>query len=140
MEPMIALIIVIVGVAAIASALLYRRIRGRRYEMTKPALRNLTLQESNALMAFVDERQAGRPENDTVVKDHELFSHRVTLYDEETQKIYTRDHLSLVKDLRDRFAQRGIRDGALERYYESAENEADLRTVATVLSEMAKRL
>ena len=108
--------------------------------MTRPALRNLALQESEVLISFVDERQASRPEDDTVVKDHELSSRRVTLHDEETQRIYARAHLPRVKDLRDQLAQRGIRDGTLDRYYESAESEADLRTVATALSEMAKRL
>lgn len=140
METTTTLIIATVGVVAIASALLYHHLKGRRYKMTKPALRNLALQEFIALLAFVNERQAGRPDNDTVIKDHELPSRRVTLHDEETQRIYTRDHLPRVKDLRDQFAQRGIRDGALDLYYETAENEADLRTIATVLPEMAKRL
>lgn len=139
-EPTSALIVVLVGAAAILSAFSYRRIKGRRYKVTKPALRNLALRESEALIAFVYERQAGRPENDTVLKDHELPSRRVTLHDEETQRIYSRNHLPRVKDLRNQFAQRGIRDGALDRYYESAETEADLRTIATVLPEMAKRL
>lgn len=139
-EPTLILIVVMVGVAAVASALLYRRLRGRRYEMTRPALRNLALRESDALLAFIDERQAGRPQEDTVVKDHELPSHRVTLYDEETQKIYSKEHLPRVRELRDQFARRGVRDGTLDRYYESAENEADLRTVATVLAQMAKKL
>lgn len=129
-----------VCLAAIASALSYRRLKGRRYEMTGPALRNLALQQADALIAFVNERQTGRPQNDAVVKDHDLPSRRVTLHDEETRRIYSRDHLPRVRKLRDQFAQRGIRDGALDRYYESAENEADLRTIATVLPEMAKRL
>ncbi len=140
MEPINALITVIAGAAAIASALLYRRLKSRRHEMTRPALRNLALRESDTLFAFIDERQAGRPENDTVLKDHDLSSRRVTLGDEETRRIYLRDHLPQVRALRDQFARRGIRDGALERYYESPENEADLRTIATILSEMAKRL
>lgn len=87
MEPTSALIVVLVGAAAILSAFSYRRIKGRRYKVTKPALRNLALRESEALIAFVYERQAGRPENDTVLKDHELPSRRVTLHDEETQRM-----------------------------------------------------
>ncbi len=126
--------------AAVALALSYRRLKGRRYKLTKPALRNRALQESEALAAFVDERRACRPQDDAVVEDHELPSRRVTLHDEGTRRIYSGDHLPRVRDLREQFAQRGMCDGTLERYYESAESEADLRTVATVLSEMAKRL
>lgn len=129
------------SVSAIASAVLYLRLKDRRrYEMTKPALRNMAVRQSDALFAFVDERQAGQPENNPVVKDHDLPSGRVTLHDEETRRIYLRDHLPQVGRLRDQFARRGIRDGVFDRYYESAENEADLRTIATVLPEMAKRL
>ena len=139
-EPITAFITAMLGVAVVASALLYRLLKGRRYEMTKPALRNLALQESDALIALVDERQASRPRNDTVVEYHDLPSRRVTLHDEETRRLYVGDYLPRVRNLRNQFAQRGIRDGTLDRYYESAENEADLRTVATVLPQMAKRL
>ena len=120
--------------------LLIRRFGRKRYKLTKPELRNRALRESQSLIDLINKRQANRPANDSVIKDHELPHRRVTLYDEGTQRIYAGDHLRAVAELRQGFAERGIRNGMLDDLYEHPENEADLRTISTALAEMAGRL
>ena len=85
-------------------------------------------------------RDACRPRDDVVLKDHEYAHRRVTLHDVETRAIYLSDHLAGIKDLRAQFAERGIRSRELDRYLASPENGADLRTISTALLEMASRL
>ena len=108
--------------------------------MTRAGLRKRAIEASEALVESIEEREAGRPAYDTVVTDHEYPHRRVTLYDEESQRIYARDHLPEIADLREQFARRGIRSDALDRLYEDALSEGDLRTVSTALGEMAKEL
>lgn len=103
-------------------------------------MRNRAFRESERLVALVEEREAGRPSDDPVIRDHELDHRRVTFHDEGTQEIYHRDYLPEVAELREHFAERGIRSGTLDSLYESAENDADLRTISTALEEMAARL
>ena len=122
-------------------AVLLMTLLGReRHKMTRAGLRKRALEASEALVESINEREADRPAHDTVVTDHEYPHRRVTLYDEETQRIYTQDHLPEIADLREQFARRGIRSDALDRVYEDALNEGDLRTVSTALGEMAKQL
>jgi hypothetical protein len=108
--------------------------------MTRPGLRNLARARSEALVELVEQREASRPPNDGVIRNHEYPHRRVTLHDVETQRIYTGEHAAGVSDLREQFARRGIRNGQLDRYLRSPENGADLRTIATALLEMAARL
>lgn len=103
-------------------------------------MRNLALAESEALIALVERRELGRPPNDSVIEDHKYPHRRVTLYDEQTQRIYARDYLPRIADLREQFTKRGVRSRALDTFYESPQNGADLRTVSTALVEMTQRL
>lgn len=112
----------------------------RRHKMTRAGLRNLARARSEALADLVDRREACRPRNDVVFKDHEYAHRRVTLHDVETRAIYLNDHLAGISDLRAQFAERGIRSRELDRYLASPENGADLRTISTALFEMASRL
>lgn len=129
---------VIVGLCL---AVILFRLRGRgRHKMTRAGLRKRALEHSEALVEFIDEREAARPGKDSVVRDHEYPHRRVTLHDEETQRIYARDYLPEIADLREQFARRGIRNDVLDRVYEDTLNEGDLRTVSTALGEMAKEL
>lgn len=124
----------------VAAGLFLLRRRGVRHPMTRAGLRRRALEEAGRIFALVEEREAGRPAEDTVVVDHEIPHRRVTLYDEETQRIYAAAHLSEVEELRGQFARRGIRSGELDRFYREPGNSAGLRTVATALEEMAGRL
>ncbi len=112
----------------------------RRHKMTRAGLRNLARARSEEISGLVEQRAACRPRNDAVIRDHEYAHRRVTLHDLGTRGIYLDEHLAAVSDLREQFAARGIRSGELDRYYESPETEADLRTVSTALLEMASRL
>lgn len=135
----------IVLIAAVAAGILLvatvvRRFGGVRHRMTRPELRNRALQESRSLFQLVEEREAARPEHDSIIKDHEYPHRRVTIHDEETQGIYSEEYLPRVAELRELFAKRQVRSRALDDLYESVENDADIRTVSTALAEMAERL
>lgn len=112
----------------------------RRHKMTRAGLSNLARAESEALIGLLEEREACRPHDDTVIEDHEYSHRRVTLHDRETQRIYAERHLAAVSDLRGQLAERGIRSGPLDAYYAAPQSEADLRTVSTALLEMSGRL
>ena len=111
-----------------------------RHKMTRAGLRKRAFEESEALRNLINDREASRPGNDSIVSDHEYLHRRVTLHDEETQILYTRDHLPEIADLREQFAKRGIHSDILDRLYESVQTEGDLRTVSTALVELAKTL
>ncbi len=130
----VAVAVVVFGVAVV------RRFRGARHRLTRPELRNRALRESHSLFLLVEEREAARPEDDPVIKDHDYPHRRVTLHDEETQRIYFEEYLPRVADLREQFAERRVRNRTLDDLYESVENDADIRTVSTALAEMAERL
>lgn len=140
MEPSLVFSILAAILALCLAVLLLPLLGRKRHKMTRAGLIKRALEASKALVETIDEREAGRPANDTVVTDHEYSHRRVTLHDEETQRIYARDHLPEIADLREQFARRGIRNDALDRLYEDALNEGDLRTVSTALGEMAKEL
>ena len=140
MEPSLVFSILAAILVLCLAVLLLPLLGRKRHKMTMAGLRKRALEASEALVETIDEREAGRPANDTVVTDHEYSHRRVTLHDEETQRIYARDHLPEIADLREQFAKRGIRNDALDRLYEDALNEGDLRTVSTALGEMAKEL
>lgn len=139
--PLVFLAILVAVIGLVLIVLLLTRLLGRgRHKMTRAGLRERAFEQSEALMVFINEREANRPANDTVIKDHQYPHRRVTLHDEQTQEIYARDYLPGIADLREQFAKRGIRNDALDRVYESAQSEGDLRTVSTALIEMARRL
>ena len=124
----------------LAAALLLSRLRGRRrrHKTTRAGLRKRALEESEALIALIREREASRP---AAADEHYEKAHeRITMHDEELRLIYRRDHLPRVKDLREQFAERGVRDEALDDVYGAARNEAEVRTVSTALLVMADRL
>ncbi len=132
---------IFVGVVLLVSVvLLVRSYRSRGHELTRPELRNRATGLSERLAGLVGEQQAARPPDDPVIKDSELSHRHVTSQDEEMQRVYRRDYLPEVSELRGHFAGRGIRNGMLNELYESPENEADLRTISTALQEMAARL
>jgi hypothetical protein len=138
--PLIFWVILVAIIGLFLSVLLSRLLGRSRHKMTRAGLRKRAFKQSEALMVFVNEREANRPANDAVITDHQYSHRRVTLHDEETQEIYARDYLPGIADLREQFAKRGIRNDALDRVYESAESEGDLRTVSTALVEIAKTL
>lgn len=120
--------------------LLVRRLRRTRHRVTRPELRKRALEHAERLMNLVEEREASRPANDPVIRDHEIPDRRVTFHDDKTQEIYRDKYLRNVAELREHFAEHGIRNAALDDLYDSAENDADLRTISTALAEMASRL
>lgn len=140
MDPYLAFLLLAAIVGLCLTVLLLRLLGRGRHKMTRAGLRKRALERSEALVGFIDEREATRPANDTVLRDHEHPHRRVTLHDEETQRIYTRDYLPEIADLREQFVKRGIRNDALDRIYENPHNEGDLRTVSTALGEMVKKL
>ena len=130
----------VVGVVLLVSViLLLKSFGGRQHELTRPELRNRATKMSEELAGLVEEQQAARPPDDPIIKDHEISHRRVTSQDEEMQRVYRRDYLPEVSELREHFAGRKIRNGMLEELYEFPENEADLRTISTALQEMAGR-
>lgn len=131
----------VVGAVVLAAVLFFTgRLGRRRHEMTRAGLSRRASEAAESLRAFVDEREASRPEDDTVIKDHELPSHRVMLHDEETREMYLREWLPEISELRKQIHDHGVRDRTFDSLYESAENGSDLRTVSTALSEMARSL
>lgn len=129
------------GTSAVDTGRSYLRPFGRRrHRITRPGLRNLARARSEAVAELVRRREACRPRNDAIIKDHEYPHRRVTLHDVETLGIYLADHHAAVSDLRELFAARGIRSQPLDRYLAAPENGADLRTISTALLEMAARL
>lgn len=137
MEPTLIFLALIGLVLILLPLLLLKR---SRHKMTRAGLRKRAIEESEALINFTNDREASRPVNDGIVSDHEYPHRRVTLHDEKTQVLYARDYLPRIVDLREQFAKRSIRSDVLDRVYEGAQNEGDLRTVSTALIEMSKRL
>ncbi len=136
----VVVLVVVLLLLAGGSWLLVARVRRSRRRLTGPKLRNRALEESERLAGLVEQREAGRPADDPVIRDHELIDRRVTFHDEETQEVYRRDHLPEVAELRELFAEHGIRNGTFDEFYEVPENDAGLRTISTALQEMAGRL
>lgn len=135
-----AVVIVAVVVGGVAFFFAAGKLGGRRHEMSTAGLEKRVIKESETLRDLAVERESGRPEDDSVIKDHELRDRRVTLHDEETIEIYFKDHFSEVSELRDQLGKRGMRSGELDALYDSAENGADLRSISTALSEMSRSL
>lgn len=142
METLGVTLTIVAGLVLVGLSLFLARrwFAGSRHRFTRPALRQRALEESGRLVSLVDERRMSRPPDDPVIVEHEIAHRRVTLHDEGTQEIYRREHLPVVAELRQQFAERRIRNPMLDELYETAGNEADLRTVATALEEMARRL
>ncbi len=142
MEPnVILLAAAAVGLALAAAVLLRLRGRRRRYKSTKAGLRNRALEESEALVALVREREAARPTDpDAAGLDPDGALRRATEHDEELRLIYRSVHLPRIADLREQFAGRGIREEALDGAYECVSSESEARTVSTALLVMADRL
>lgn len=141
MEPLQVIVAVfVVFVLAGGLWLLTRRFGRARPRLTRPGLRNRALRESGRLAELVEEREKSRPPNDPIIRDHELAHRRVTFHDEETQEIYREHYLPEVVELREYFAERGIRNTTLDDLYRSVENDADLRTISTALEAMAAKL
>lgn len=136
----VAILAIVVALVAVVVGLALRGSGRTRHRFTRRGLRDRALQEARRLFLLVERREASRPVDDPVIKDHEYPHRRVTLHDEETQGIYFEEHLPVVTDLREQFAGRRVRNRTLEEHYESVENSADVRTVATALEEMAERL
>ncbi len=132
--------IVLVLLLASIFWLLARRFGKTRYRLTGPELRNQALRESERLAGLISDRDSHRPPDDPVIQDHQLAERHSTSYDEETLEIYKSEHMPKVAELRQHFAARRIRNGMLDELHDSAESEADLRTISTALQEMAGRI
>lgn len=133
-------VLLIAGGAMFAALALAGGLKKKRREMSRAGLANRANEEARRLRDFVERREESRPERDSVVRDHELSSHRVTLHDEETRELYVRDHLPEVAELRRQLREHGVRDEVLDNLHESAENGSELRSVSTALFEAARRL
>ena len=142
MEPnVILLAAAAVGLALAAALLLRLRGRRRHHKMTKAGLRQRALEESEALMALIREREAAKPADpDAAGPDPDEALRRATEHDEELRRTYRSGHLARIADLREQFAGRGVREEALDGAYESVSSEAEARTVSTALLVMADRL
>lgn len=140
LEVLFVVIVIVALVAVLGGFWVVRGLGGVRHRLTRPGLRKRVLGESRSLFRLVEEREASRPERDPIIKDHEHSDRRVTLHDEETQSIYAREYLPRVSDLREQLAERHVRNQTLDALYKCVENNADIRTVSTALSEMAERL
>ena len=141
MEPNVVLLATAAVGLALAAAILSRlRGRRRRHKTTKAGLRQRAVEESEALMALIREREAGRPADPDVGLDPDEALRSATEHDEELRLTYRSDHLPRIADLREQFAERGIRDEALDGAYGSVRCEAEARTVSTALLVMADRL
>jgi hypothetical protein len=101
--------ILVFGVA-VAAFFFLGRFGKKRREMSRAGLHRRASEEAESLRAFVDEREAKRPERDSVVKDHDLPSHRVTLHDEGTMEVYAREHLPEVAELRRQARDHGVKN------------------------------
>lgn len=130
----------VVAVGVVALVWIRRKVRRRRHRLTGPELRNRARREAGEIAGLIGVRQRNRPADDPVIRHHEFSHRRVTFHDEGTRDIYVRDHLPEVSLLQQQFAERNIHNRTLDGIYESPENEADLRTIATSLEEMADRL
>jgi hypothetical protein len=104
------------------------------------ALRNDALTEARRLGDLIAARRADKPQDDPILKDHEKPNRRVTRHDQGTQDIYYNEHMPVIADLKERFAERGIQDDMLDQMYEYVENETDIRNIQTTLAQMAARL
>ncbi len=104
------------GAAVLAAAILVFGRSRRRREMTRAGLSERVSEEAKSLRALVDKRESSRPDGDSVIKDYDLPSHRVTLHDEGTREIYLRDHLPEVAELRRQLRDHGVRDETLDSY------------------------
>lgn len=140
LEVLFVAIVIVVLAAVLVVFWVVRGLGGVRHRLTRPGLRNRALEESRRLFRLVEEREALRPKHDPIIKDHDHPHRRVTLHDEETQRIYVKEYLPRVADLRKQLAERHVRNQTLDALYESVENTADIRTISTALSEMAERL
>ena len=58
-------------------------LKRRPHKMTRAGLRKRTFEESEALINFINDREASRPAHDSVVSNHEYLHRRVTLHGEE---------------------------------------------------------
>ena len=103
-------------------------------------LRNDALREVRRLGDLIATRRETKPDDDPIVKDHEKPNRRVTRHDQGTQDIYYKEHMPVIADLKERFAERGIQDDALDHMYAHVDNEADIRNIQTTLAQLAARL
>ena len=58
-------------------------LKRRPHKMTRAGLRKRAFEESEALINFINDREASRPAHDRVVSNHEYLHRRVTLHGEE---------------------------------------------------------
>lgn len=111
-----------------------------RHTMTAPGLKERAIALSRSLSAFCNEREADRVYDLVAVGGHEFHDSDDSEEDPEAQILYQTHYLPHVEELREQFAERKIRERALDRVYESPESLAEIRTVSTALLVMANRL
>lgn len=135
----LALPAIALGLASLAWLVL-RSSRRVRHKMTRPGLRKRATAASSSLAAFCNQREASANPRLIAVGGHEIPDPDAEAEDPKALGLYREYHLPEVADLRDQFAERGIREKALDRLYEHPEGVAEIRTVSTGLVVMAARL
>lgn len=134
----IALPVAILGL--VLAWLLLRRSRRVRHKMTRAGLEQRAMAVSNSLTALCNEREASQFPSLVASGAPEPPDPNERPEDLEAQTLYRVHYLPEVEDLREQFAQRRIREKALDHVYEAPENVAEIRTVSTALLVMASRL
>ncbi|WP_047865546.1 hypothetical protein [Rubrobacter aplysinae] len=112
----------------------------KRPAMTTPGLEERAIALSRSLSAFCTEREASRASDLVSVGGHEFHDSDDSEEDPEAQILYQTHYLPRVAELREQFAERRIRERALDRVYESPDSLAEIRTISTGLLVMANRL
>lgn len=112
----------------------------RRHAMTTPGLEERAVALSRSLSTFCNEREASRASDLVSVGGHEFHDSDDSEEGPEAQILYQTHYLPQVAELREQFAERRIRERALDRVYEAPESLAEIRTVSTGLLVMANRL
>ncbi|CAN5789604.1 hypothetical protein BH20ACT11_BH20ACT11_15260 [soil metagenome] len=128
------------AVCLVLSLTLLRRSRRQGHKMTTPGLEKRAIALSRSLSAFCNEREANTVSDLVAVGGHEFHDSDESEENPEAQILYWTHYLPQVEELREQFAERKIREQALDRIYEAPRSLSEIRTVSTGLLVMANRL
>lgn len=128
------------AVCILLTVTLLRRSRRREHKMTTPGLEKRAIALSRSLSTFCNEREANTVSDLVTASGHEVHDSDESEEDPEAQILYWTHYLPRVQELREHFAERKIREQALDRIYEAPRSLSEIRTVSTGLMVMANRL
>lgn len=130
----------VVILSLVLAWILLKRSRRVRHKMTWAGLEKRATAVSDSLAAFCNEHEESQIPSLVASGGPEPPAPNERPEDLEAQALYRVYYLPEVEDLREQFAQRRIREKALDRVYEAPENVAEIRTISTALLVMASRL